>query len=65
MVEEKDRISKFLGRLLGNECPRIILTGAGTSVFIGETLVGPFQKKWGILCRAVGITDMVTQPGNY
>lgn len=65
LVEEKDPILKFLEKVWENECPYIVLTGAGTSAFIGEALVGIFQRELGIQCRAIGTTDIITHPENY
>jgi tagatose-6-phosphate ketose/aldose isomerase len=65
LVEEKNTIKKFLSRFMKENNPCVILTGAGTSAFIGEVLEGPLQKKWGIASRAVAITDIVTHPENY
>lgn len=65
LLEEKDQVSKFLKKVLEKDCTNVILTGAGSSAFIGETLVGNFQKKWGISCRAISTTDIVTHPENY
>ena len=41
---------------------QIILTGAGTSAFVGEVLEGPMQKNTKIPTRAVPTTDIVTHP---
>lgn len=65
LLEEKDRILKFLDKVQETECPYVILTGAGTSAFIGEALVGEFQKKWKVSCRAIATTDIITHPENY
>jgi len=65
LVKEKENILEFLEKVWKNDCPYVILTGAGTSAFIGETLVGGFQKKWGVLCRAISTTDIITHPENY
>ncbi|HEV7330821.1 MAG TPA: SIS domain-containing protein [Flavisolibacter sp.] len=43
----------------------IILTGAGSSGFLGKTLEGIFFKKSGIPCRAVLTTDLVSHPHDY
>lgn len=64
-MNEKEKIRSFLNKILGKDCPYIILTGAGTSAFIGEALVGPFQKKWGVYTRAIATTDLITHPENY
>jgi tagatose-6-phosphate ketose/aldose isomerase len=65
LVREREQILKFLDNVLENECPNVILTGAGTSAFIGEALVGIFQRKWGVSCRAISTTDIITHPENY
>jgi len=33
LVEEQGQILKFLGKVFKNECPDVILAGAGTSAF--------------------------------
>lgn len=65
IVQEKNDIRLFLKKVLSQECPYVILTGAGTSAFIGEALVGPFQKKWGVSTRAIATTDIITHPHDY
>jgi tagatose-6-phosphate ketose/aldose isomerase len=44
---------------------KIILTGAGTSAFIGLSLECDFPKNWGLPARAVATTDLVTHPEDY
>lgn len=65
LIKEKDQILDFLDKVFKNDCPNVILTGAGTSAFIGESLVGEFQKKWKVSCRAIATTDILTHPENY
>ena len=43
----------------------VILTGAGTSAFIGNILQGPFMKNTRCRTRAVATTDLITHPQNY
>ena len=62
ILEEKDQLLTFLQRMHNAEQSLIILSGAGTSAFIGEALAGTFQKNWGVCCKAVGTTDIVTHP---
>lgn len=57
-------IEKFLAQALP-KVKRIILTGAGTSAFIGEALRGAFQRETGIATEAIASTDIVTHPENY
>jgi len=65
LINEKENIVTFLNKVLSKECPYVILTGAGTSAFIGEALVGPFQKKWKVYSRAIATTDIITHPEDY
>ncbi|NOY94973.1 MAG: SIS domain-containing protein [Chlorobi bacterium] len=65
LFKEKDQIAEFIGNFLQDENPYVILTGAGTSAFIGEALVGAYQRKWGITSRAIATTDIITHPGDY
>ncbi|MGK7390089.1 MAG: SIS domain-containing protein [Candidatus Cyclobacteriaceae bacterium M2_1C_046] len=44
---------------------RIILTGAGTSAFIGFSLRGVFQRQMNILAEAISTTDIVTHPKDF
>lgn len=44
---------------------RIILTGAGTSAFIGLSLRGAFQRSTAITADAISTTDLVSHPGDY
>jgi len=65
LLNEQDKMMVFLENFRREENPCVILTGAGTSAFIGEVVEGPMQKKWEIPCRAVATTDIVTHPENY
>lgn len=64
VLGEKERISKFLDETLP-EVSKIILTGAGTSAFIGLSLHGTFQRNLNIHTDAVATTDLVTHPNDY
>src|SRR5690606_25085137 len=64
-LEQKDEILKFIDKFQENESPCIVLTGAGSSAFVGESLAGPFQMKWKGISRAVSTTDIITHPQNY
>lgn len=63
--EHSEEISNFLDKVLSNSEINIVLTGAGTSAFIGETLEGPFQFHTGISTRAISTTTLVTHPELY
>jgi tagatose-6-phosphate ketose/aldose isomerase len=47
------------------EADNIILTGAGTSAFIGLSLQGVFFRNTHIITRAIATTDIVSHPGDY
>ena len=57
-------LRKFLAVAL-NESKRIILTGAGTSAFIGLSLTGLIQRKTGLITQAIATTDLVSHPKDY
>jgi tagatose-6-phosphate ketose/aldose isomerase len=64
ILNDEKNISHFLNNSLG-EVSRIILTGAGTSAFIGLSLHGIFSRSLKVHTDAVPTTDLVTHPGNY
>jgi len=64
ILHEEKSISGFLNNSL-SEVSRIILTGAGTSAFIGMSLQGLFSRNLKVHTDAVPTTDLVTHPGNY
>lgn len=59
---EEKAIKRFLTPLFENENLQIILTGAGSSAFVGEAAQGLVQKNTGCLTRAIATTDLVTHP---
>ena len=63
--EEKDQLKQFLDKIVEKDDPFIILTGAGTSAFIGEALAGPLQKRWKVCTRSIATTDIITHPEDY
>lgn len=56
------QLRNYLHNVFEQKDLQIILTGAGTSAFIGEVLEGPMQKNTKIPTRAVPTTDLVTHP---
>ncbi len=57
-------LEDFLQKAYG-EINNIVLTGAGTSAFIGLSLQGSFFTATGKLTRAVATTDIVSHPSHY
>jgi tagatose-6-phosphate ketose/aldose isomerase len=62
ILSEKKCISKFLLPLLENSDLRIILTGAGSSAFIGEAAQGIVQSNTKRITTAIATTDIITHP---
>jgi tagatose-6-phosphate ketose/aldose isomerase len=61
---QETSLQKFL-KTAFKDSSRIILTGAGTSAFIGLSLSGLFQRRTGILTEAIATTDLVSHPKDY
>jgi len=59
---ERPRLQAFLGEALADPARTVVLTGAGSSAFIGELLQGTLARKLGRIVRAVPTTDIVTHP---
>lgn len=59
-----DRVSieAFVGPLLGRRDMRIVLTGAGTSAFIGESLAPWLSARLHRTVEAIATTDIVSMP---
>ncbi len=63
--KEKEQLLQFMGKALGEKDACVILTGAGSSAFIGEALSGIYQKKLKVSARSIATTDIITHPENY
>jgi tagatose-6-phosphate ketose/aldose isomerase len=65
LAADKGRLESFLRPLLDSAEMRVILTGAGTSSFIGECLAPWLAAR--LLCRveAIATTDLVSAPHLY
>ncbi|PID91188.1 MAG: sugar isomerase [Bacteroidetes bacterium] len=63
-IDQKDEIESFRNKVL-KQCNKIILTGAGTSAYIGYSLEGTFQRYTGITTISIPTTHLVTHPGDY
>ena len=61
----KGEINAFLAKVLSREDLRIIFAGAGSSAFIGDSVVPYLNKKIPQNIEAIPTTDIVTNPGNY
>ena len=61
----KDRIAEFVLPYLSNPLAHVILTGAGTSAFIGECLAPFLDAQVAARVDAVATTDIVSSPFIY
>jgi tagatose-6-phosphate ketose/aldose isomerase len=59
---ESTAIASFLNPILQKQNLSILLTGAGTSGYIGEAAQATLQQTWNRPVRAVPTTEIVTQP---
>ncbi|MBP1202897.1 tagatose-6-phosphate ketose/aldose isomerase [Duganella sp. 1411] len=64
LASRRADVDAFLGPLLARPDLRIVLTGAGTSAFIGECLA-PALLRRGLRAEAVPTTDLVSGPGLF
>jgi tagatose-6-phosphate ketose/aldose isomerase len=64
VYQRQGSITSFLSKALV-EASRIILTGAGTSAYIGTSLTGVFERTSGITSQAISTADLVTHPRDY
>lgn len=64
IIKEKLLISQFLGEALP-EIDTIILTGAGTSAFIGHSVSGEIQRKTCVPTFSIATTHLVSHAQNY
>lgn len=60
----KGEIEKFLNKVVTKDI-RIVLTGAGTSDYVGDTVVLSLAKKLGVRVEAIATTDLVSNPHEY
>ena len=58
---QKKSIASFINNVLSDNTD-IILTGAGSSAFIGEAVQGELLKKRGLIARSIATTDILTHP---
>ena len=62
LLKRQNDLREFLDPLYAIRELVVILTGAGSSAFIGVALQGPFQRNNQVLTRAISTTDLVTHP---
>lgn len=62
ITARQDEVQRFLGPLLALDDLRIVLTGAGTSAFVGEILAPALTRRLRRRVDAVPTTDIVSNP---
>jgi len=62
LMLERSRIDGFVAPLLARPAMRIVLTGAGTSAFIGESLAPWLAGRLARPVEAIATTDLVSAP---
>lgn len=62
VLEKKKGLEEFLSPILILKDVRIILTGAGSSAFVGECVQGIMQAETQRVVQAIATTDLVTHP---
>lgn len=65
VLTQKDKIASFLDEAYRTRNLQILLTGAGSSAFIGEILQYSFHRQTGLPVKAVPTTDLVTHPRDF
>lgn len=65
LLRKEEEMKTFLNPILEKLNVQIILTGAGSSAFVGEAAQGLVQKNTGRITRAIATTDIVTHPELY
>ena len=64
VVDEEKEIKEFVNKIQ-RDTSKIILTGAGTSAFIGYSLEGAIQRKSGKTVVPIPTTHIVSHPADY
>lgn len=62
IARDRAAIEAFVAPLLTDRATRIVLTGAGTSAFIGEALAPELSRRLNRCVEAIATTDLVSAP---
>ena len=66
LISQDSALAGFLAQWEADARPRVVLTGAGTSSFIGKCLVPSLARRGGWpRAEAIATTDIVASPGSY
>lgn len=61
----RDAVAAFLGDCLADPLQRVILTGAGSSAYVGEIIADELNAAWPAQVRAIATTTLLTHPELY
>lgn len=62
LLQHKEAIGKFVSKHFGSDSFEIILSGAGTSAYIGDILSILYAQKGYTNCKSISTTDIITHP---
>ena len=65
LCKQRAKLESFLKPLLATQNLRIVLTGAGTSAFVGECLAAEIARLTDSCVEAIPTTDIVSAPRLY
>ncbi|MBV8605766.1 MAG: SIS domain-containing protein, partial [Pelomonas sp.] len=65
LAAEQARVAAFLGDWLAQPGHRVILTGAGSSAFVGQLAADALGPRVAAEVRAIATTSLLTHPGQY
>ncbi|MEW6762138.1 MAG: tagatose-6-phosphate ketose isomerase [Pseudomonadota bacterium] len=61
----REAVAAFLADSLANPLQRVILTGAGSSAYVGEIIADELNAAWPAQVRAIATTTLLTHPELY
>lgn len=65
LIERTAQVDEFLKPILARKDIRIILTGAGTSAFVGDSIAPAMMKNLGCRVESIPTTDLVSNPYDF
>lgn len=65
IADQKEQLQTFIDQVVKQEDFDIILTGAGTSEFVGNAIYTYVARRFNFKVKSYGTTDIVATPENY
>lgn len=65
LAERRAALTAFLQPILAVPNLRIIITGAGTSAYVGDIVAPYLRRQYGLRVDSIATTDLVANPENY